>query len=209
MNLCDKLKIHLTPRCVTERYGPPIHRGNMICCPFHDDKTPSMKLYDDHFYCFGCQKSGDVIDLAAQFLRLTNHEAANRLAVDFGICNDSAVPAIRHIVAYEHSRQFYEDEQECYIALLGYLKFLEQWEQKYSPTSQISTPDPRFIEACQMKSYVEYLCDIFIKGNTEERVVAIRDLKPYLDALRSYTAQKNMEEKAIDRNKRIQDELAV
>lgn len=59
MNLYDQLKTHLTPRCVTERYGPPIHRGDMICCPFHDDKTPSMKLYDDHFYCFGCQKSGD------------------------------------------------------------------------------------------------------------------------------------------------------
>lgn len=53
MNLYDKSKIHLTPRCVTERYGPPIHRGDMICCPFHDDRTPSMKLYDDHFYCFG------------------------------------------------------------------------------------------------------------------------------------------------------------
>lgn len=208
MNLYDQLKSNLTPRCVTERYGPPIHQGNMICCPFHDDKTPSTKLYDDHFYCFGCQKSGDVIDLTAQFLGLTNHEAAKRLAVDFGICNDSAVPAIRHIVAYEHSRQFYEDEQECYIALLDYLKLIEQWKKKYPPTSQIVTPDPRFIEACQMKSYVEYLCDIFIKGNTEERVVAIRDLKPYLNELRSYTAQKNMEEKAIDRNKRIHTDLA-
>ena len=209
MNLYDQLKSNLPPRCVTERYGPPIHRGDMICCPFHDDRTPSMKLYDDHFYCFGCQKSGDVIDLAAQFRRLTNHEAAKRLAVDFGICNDSAVPAIRHIVAYEHSRQFYEDEQECYIALLGCLKLLEQWEQKYSPTLQIVTPDPRFIEACQMKSYVEYLCDIFITGSTMERIAAINDLKPHLDAIRNYTAQKNMEEKAIDRNKRIHTDLAV
>ena len=87
MNLYEQLKNQLTPKHVTERYGPPIHRGNMICCPFHDDRTPSMKLYDDHFYCFGCQKSGDVIDLAAQLLRITNHEAAKRLAVDFGICN--------------------------------------------------------------------------------------------------------------------------
>ena len=209
MNLYDKLKIHLTPRCVTERYGPPIHHGNMICCPFHDDRTPSMKLYDDHFYCFGCQKSGDVIDLAAQFLGLTNHEAAKRLATDFGICNNSAAPAIRHSVAYEHSRQFHEDEQECYLALLGYLKLLEQWEQKYSPTSQISTPDPRFIEACQMKSYVEYLCDIFVTGSTIERIAAINDLKPHLADIRSYTAQKTMEEKAIDRNKRIHTDLAV
>ena len=167
-----------------------------------------MKLYDDHFYCFGCQKSGDVIDLAAQLLGLTNHEAAKRLASDFGIAGEVSAQLVR-TTPYEHSRQFYEDEQECYLALIGYLKLLKLWEQKYSPTSQIVTPDPRFIEACQMKSYVEYICDIFITGSTKERVVAIRDLKPYLDALRSYTAQKNMEEKAIDRNKRIYADLAV
>lgn len=209
MNLYDQLKSNLTPRCVTERYGPPIHRGNMICCPFHDDKTPSMKLYDDHFYCFGCQKSGDVIDLAAQFLGLTSHEAAKRLSADFGICNDSAAFPIRHSVAYGQTRQFHDDEQECYLALLGYLKLLEEWEQKYSPTSQIVTPDPRFIEACQMKSYVEYLCDIFVTGSTIERIAAINDLKPHLADIRSYTAQKNMEEKAIGRNKRIHPDLAV
>ena len=150
-----------------------------------------------------------MIDLAAQFLRLTNHEAAKRLSADFGICNDSAAPAIRHSVAYEHSRQFHEDEQECYLALIGYLKLLKLWEQKYSPTSQIVTPDPRFIEACQMKSYVEYLCDIFVTGSTIERIAAINDLKPHLADIRSYTAQKTMEEKAIDRNKRIHTDLAV
>lgn len=208
MNLYDQLKTQLTPRCVTERYGPPVHRGNMICCPFHDDKTPSMKLYDDHFYCFGCQKTGDVIDLAAQLFGLTNHEAAKRLASDFGMASEVSTQPVR-TTPYEHSRQFHKDEQECYLALLGYLKLLEQWEKKYPPTSQIATPDPRFIEACQMKSYVEYLCDIFITGGTEERVIAIRDLKTHIDDIRSYTAQKNMEEKAIGRNKRIYTDLAV
>ena len=208
MNLYEQLKNQLTPKHVTERYGPPIHRGNMICCPFHDDRTPSMKLYDDHFYCFGCQKSGDVIDLAAQLLRLTNYEVAKLLSADFGITDEVPTQPVR-TTPYEHSRQFHEDEQECYLALLDYFKLLKLWEQKYQPTSQIATPDPRFIEACQMKSYVEYLCDIFITGSTKERVTAIRELKPYLDELRSYTAQKNMEEKTIDRNKRIQDELAV
>ena len=208
MNLYEQIKTHITPKHVTERYGPPIHRGDMICCPFHDDRTPSMKLYDDHFYCFGCQKSGDVIDLAAQLLRLTNYEVAKLLSADFGITDEVPTQPVR-TTPYEHSRQFHEDEQECYLALLDYFKLLKLWEQKYQPTSQIATPDPRFIEACQMKSYVEYLCDIFITGSTKERVTAIRELKPYLDELRSYTAQKNMEEKAIDRNKRIQDELAV
>lgn len=209
MNLYEQIKTKLTPRCIAERYGPQIHRGDMICCPFHDDKTPSMKLYDDHFYCFGCQKSGDVIDLAAGLFGLTNYEAAKKLSADFGIMSSIKVPIVKRSDNYGQTRRFHEDEQECYLALLGYLKLLELWEQKYSPTSQIVTPDLRFVEACQMKSYVDYLCDIFITGSTSERIAAIHDLKPHLNELRNYTAQKNMEEKAIDRNKRTHTDLAV
>ena len=36
----------------------------MACCPFHNDKTPSMKL-DQRYHCFGCGADGDVIDFAA------------------------------------------------------------------------------------------------------------------------------------------------
>lgn len=113
INLYEQIKAQLTPRCVTERYGAPIHRGNMICCPFHSDKTPSMKLYSDHFYCFGCQKSGDVIDLAAGLFELSNLEAAKKLAADFGIRSDIKTPAVKPQIPYEQTRQFREDEQEC------------------------------------------------------------------------------------------------
>ena len=33
----------------------------MACCPFHDDRHPSMKV-DRRFHCFACQGDGDVID---------------------------------------------------------------------------------------------------------------------------------------------------
>ena len=46
-----------------ERYGT-VRRGFMLC-PFHADKVPSLKLYGDHFHCFGCGAQGDVVDLAA------------------------------------------------------------------------------------------------------------------------------------------------
>lgn len=41
----------------------------MACCPFHDDKHPSMKV-DRRFHCFGCQADGDVIDFAARLFGL-------------------------------------------------------------------------------------------------------------------------------------------
>ena len=33
-----------------------------LCCPFHDDRTPSLAIYDDHFHCFGCGAHGDHVD---------------------------------------------------------------------------------------------------------------------------------------------------
>ena len=46
----------------------------MVCCPFHNDRTPSMKV-DSRFYCFGCGDSGDVIDFAALLHGLGKREA--------------------------------------------------------------------------------------------------------------------------------------
>ena len=63
MTIFDAVKSRVTPRVAAERYGLQISRNGMIRCPFHDDTNPSMKLYDDHYHCFGCQETGDVIRL--------------------------------------------------------------------------------------------------------------------------------------------------
>ena len=44
-------------------------RRSMVCCPFHSDNAPSMKLNDTYYYCFGCGATGDVIDLTAKLFR--------------------------------------------------------------------------------------------------------------------------------------------
>lgn len=55
-------------------------RNGMALCPFHDDHNPSLRLYEDHFYCFGCGAHGDVIDLISRSAGLRPIEAARRLA---------------------------------------------------------------------------------------------------------------------------------
>ena len=44
MNLYETVKGQVTPQMAAERYGLPVNRSGMACCPFHDDRTPSMKL---------------------------------------------------------------------------------------------------------------------------------------------------------------------
>jgi len=47
-----------------------------------------MKLYDDHFYCFGCLKHGDVTDMVGELFGISPKEAAEKIAHDFGISYD-------------------------------------------------------------------------------------------------------------------------
>ena len=56
----DEIKQSVSMREVVERYGIRIDRKGFCCCPFHKEKTPSMKIYKDSSHCFGCGRSDDV-----------------------------------------------------------------------------------------------------------------------------------------------------
>ncbi len=83
MDLFTKIKMAVSVKEAVEYYGLEVNRGNMVCCPFHADRTPSMKLNEAYFYCFGCGASGDVIDLAARLFGLSGYDAAKKLAAAF------------------------------------------------------------------------------------------------------------------------------
>ena len=51
-----------------------------LCCPFHDDHTPSLAIYDDHFHCFGCGAHGDQVDWLMMIEGMSRDEALALLA---------------------------------------------------------------------------------------------------------------------------------
>ncbi|SHI46545.1 DNA primase [Roseomonas rosea] len=55
------------------------------CCPFHNEKTPSFYVYDDHYHCFGCGQHGDAIGFTMQTEGLPFREAVERLAHEAGL----------------------------------------------------------------------------------------------------------------------------
>ena len=77
-----EIKRTVPPIEAAQRYGAVKH--GFMRCPFHADRTPSLKLYGDHFHCFGCGEHGDVIDLTAGLFGCSKSEAAQRLEADFG-----------------------------------------------------------------------------------------------------------------------------
>ena len=88
MTIFEAVKTTVTPRMAAEHFGPSVSRNGMVCCPFHDDRHPNMKLYEDHYHCFGCQANGDVIAFTSKLFAITSLEAAQKLAADFGIRED-------------------------------------------------------------------------------------------------------------------------
>ena len=141
----------------------------MACCPFHDDKNPSMKV-DQRFHCFGCGEDGDVIDFTAKLFDLSPKEAAEKLAQDFGLIYDSQAPPRRRYVRQKtEAQKFREDRQRCYRVLSDYYYLLKKWETDNSPRTPEEEPHPRFVEAIQKKTYVEYLLDLFLYESEEEQ----------------------------------------
>ena len=169
-NVFETVKQSVTVREAAERYGIEVKRGGMVCCPFHDDKNPSMKLNKEYFYCFGCGATGDVIDLASRLYNLSPKEAAEKLAQDFGLIYDSQAPPRRNYVRQKtETQQFREDRQRCYRILSDYYYLLKKWENAYSPHTPEEEPHPLFVEAIQKKTYVEYLLDLFLYESEEEQ----------------------------------------
>jgi len=141
----------------------------MACCPFHDDKNPSMKV-DQRYHCFGCGADGDVIDFTAKLFDLSPKEAAEKLAQDFGLIYDSQAPPRRRYVRQKtEAQQFREDRQRCYRILSDYYYLLKKWEADNSPQTPEEEPHHRFVEAIHKKTYVEYLLDLFLYESEEEQ----------------------------------------
>ena len=80
----ERIKSIVTMPDLAERYGVTVRRG-MCCCPFHGDRHPSMKIYQDGYHCFACGANGDVISWVMQYDRVGFSAACERICEWYGI----------------------------------------------------------------------------------------------------------------------------
>lgn len=159
--LFQTVKAAVTARQAAEIYGLKVGRNSLACCPFHHDKTPSMKV-DDRYYCFGCGVTGDAVDLTAQLLGLSPKDAALRLAADFGIeVDDKAKPKAFHPYRprADPQKELQKWFDHAWDVLLEYRSLLRDWEKRYAPQSMDEEWHPLFCEALDKKDYIDYLLD--------------------------------------------------
>lgn len=138
MTIYENIKAAISVKQAAEHYGLKVNRSGMTCCPFHNDRHPSLKLNEDYFFCFGCGAKGDVIDLVAKLFNLSSYDAAKKLADDFGIDPDKppAAAALRK-TKYPLAKTFQNETLHCQRILCDYLHLLAHWKVQYAP----KTPD--------------------------------------------------------------------
>lgn len=178
LNLFEAVKENVNLKRAAEYYGLEVRNG-MALCIFHDERTPSMKLYDDHFHCFGCGKHGDVTDLVAKLLNLSPKEAAMQIAHDFGISYDNQQsdykPSKDSVLAKIKREQEKAKENHVYDVLCSYFRLLRDWRTEYAPKSSEEALNPLFIQALTEIDYIDSLIDCFTSGDKDGKADIIKD----------------------------------
>ena len=65
---------------------------------------------------------------------------------------------------------FEEAERKCFRIYADYLHLLEEWKEQFAPRSPDDEWHPRFCEALEKQTYVEYLLDTLLYGTLEEKM---------------------------------------
>ena len=169
MDAVQTIKDRLTMREVLERYGYETNKKDFICCPFHNEKTPSMRIYEKDYHCFGCVEHGDTITFVQKLFNLSFQESLKKIDIDFGLnlYGDKTFEELRKShyrtkqLQAKKEREKAEREQsnvEYWVAFDEW-KRLEDNKRKFAPKIPDEELHPLFVEALQKLSHQVYLLD--------------------------------------------------
>lgn len=168
-NIASLIKSAVTMQDVCERYGIEINRQGFAVCPFHNERTASLKIYDGTrgYSCYGCGKSGDVISFVQTMYGLNFSEALSKLNDDFGL----NLPLERRLSLREKyrfdsiERQRNKEKREREALFERYRQAYSRWAEldkariRYKPKTADEPLHPEFIKALKGLALAEYQLD--------------------------------------------------
>lgn len=158
---------------VARFYGYEPNRAGFLCCPFHGEKTPSLKLYEKRWHCFGCQAHGDALDFAGKLFGLSAPDALRKLNADFGLC----LPLDRPPTRQERARQQEMSVERAFEAWRQ--ETIERlWEAVQDADAALRFPMEEWTPAqecaVKLRPELEYLGDILKAGSLDEQMQVFR-----------------------------------
>ena len=171
-NIFQDIKDRVDLKDLVRYYGLEVDRGGFACCPFHNERHPSFKVYEDHYHCFGCGEHGDHVDFVQKLYGLTNIEAAKKISHDLGLGLDNgelAIPVNSRLKRPLKDEAFLLWLNESVHALIEYKKLLDYWEKIYNPRSPIDNVNDYYLESIHNKGYLEHCLELLLLGDEREK----------------------------------------
>lgn len=159
--MLDGIKQSLTMQEIACFYGFKPNRQNYIRCPFHSEKTASLRLYDKSFYCFGCGTGGDLIKFVQLYFNISFAQALIRINSDFRLGLSDKKPV--------HSRPVQRKPTPEELYEIEYNKKWEEYHkllfarEKLKPKSDDEALNPLFLKSLQKLEHLQAwldMCDI-------------------------------------------------
>jgi hypothetical protein len=181
LNIFEEVKARVSAKDVAMHYGLKLNRNGMACCPFHDDKHPSMKVDIDHYHCFGYEAHGDAISYVAAFFGIGQYEAACKINEDFalGVETDHRLS--------DQERQVIERQRTDRARITDIKGHFQEWKRKEidelleceqlieQSEEHLMNADPHvvyvsngFAYMMHVKAIIGYWLDILCMGSEEE-----------------------------------------
>ena len=166
----ERIKGLVSMEELVEHYGFYPNRGGYIPCPFHKEKTASLKIYtgrDGHggWHCFGCGRGGSVIDFVMELFGINYQQAVIRINQDFslGLTNQRTSRSMLSEAARRARQERREEEkreQEWWeaIRLLWYYREAAELAQPVRTENSVWI-HPIYAEAVKALPEIEYWLD--------------------------------------------------
>ena len=139
-------------------YGLTPNRAGFVSCPFHPDKSPSLKIYKGSggWHCFGCGAGSDIFDFVMNFEEVDFKDAYEIIVERAGLKEMESRQ--RNIKARSYARQFKKREKAKKEKEIAY------WMKKVKDCEQIMRDakewTPELEDACKTLTYAEYRLEI-------------------------------------------------
>jgi DNA primase len=132
----DEIKSQTSMRTIIERYNIKIDKKGFCCCPFHHEKTASMKIYKDSYHCFGCNANGDIFSFVQKIDNCDFKTAFKSLGGTYKDCSD-----------YQHKMHQY--------------KLQKRKATEYKRLQRVSADKLQTLEEIKMQRLFARLCPVF------------------------------------------------
>lgn len=166
MSIAEEIKHNVSMKEIAEFYGFEATRGGFIRCPFHKEKTPSLKLYTEPgrgWNCYGCGHGGSVIDFVMELFGISFRQAVLRINHDLGLGLASERPDSRK--RSKAARERAERIKNNTAMLIQYetktALFRCFWlaQKNLAPHSPDEPWHPLYVEACHQLPVLEQWFD--------------------------------------------------